>query len=90
MTTETQTETTVPTDAPAQKQKRHIPFTRKNVSVETDATENTPATRKGPHGIYLAGALLVGAGIVAAAASKLGKKTEDSETETTHVITDVA
>lgn len=89
MTTESP-ETNVTTDAPAEKQKRRLPsFAKKNVADTTSDTNESPATKRSPHGVYLAGALLLAGGVGAAIASKLGK-TGDDTLETSSDTTDVA
>lgn len=81
MTTETN-ETHVITDLPAPKRSKvHNPFAKKSDAVPTDANETPAPKRKGPYGIYMAGALLVVGGAVAAVASKLGKSSDDATSD---------
>lgn len=87
--TETTETTNVTEFPPAKQRKLHIPFVKKSETVPTDATETPKRKHRAPHGAYTAGLLLVTAGVVAAAVSKLGNKAGDeasdvpSDTDTT-------
>jgi len=83
MTTET-TPTEVPsitTLPPASETKKsRNPFIKKSDTAPADATETpAPKASKVPHGVYTAGVLLLVGGAIGAFASKLGKKTENLE-----------
>lgn len=86
MTTETNDAHNVTSLPPAPKQRKiRNPF-HKDETATADASE----PKKKLHGVYAAGALLLVGGVVAAAASRLGRKGDSEGTEDSSDTTDVA
>lgn len=81
MTTET-TETPVITELPPAKRtlRDRLPKRKTAENADTEASE-TPTKGRKLHGVYVAGTLLLGAGVVAALASKARKKETDEVTD---------